>query len=226
MTSPRRVSIPSGSTEKPSIRISGHSSLLFMWPICVLVILLAARVFFRERQPDIPPTVDPVDAELQTRLKDRLQRMRFTARHRYNAQMDGVAKRWVDDLERQLRDAYSEEKPVPPARSPFSTFLGFTLLLPCIAWAVKVFFFDISGQLTVTPSDIHIVPPGAIGAVRLDRDQATFHLNRDPALLHYLLGFGTGNILVRVGDGKSLVIPNVRRAQSRLRLINQLIGAT
>jgi hypothetical protein len=40
---------------------------------------------------------------------------------------------------------------------------------------------------------------------------------------HWLLGFGTGDIVVRTGDGKKVELENVIGVNGKLRVINDMI---
>lgn len=80
-----------------------------------------------------------------------------------------------------------------------------------VLWAVSVFIFDQRTYMTVEPGQIRICEHVGASIRTIDASGVEFEKQRDDIFRHWLLGFFSGDLIIRLPDRSQIRLPNVLR---------------
>jgi hypothetical protein len=94
-----------------------------------------------------------------------------------------------------------------------------------LAWLIVVFLYDRATYIIFDQGQIRYVHEVGDAEVALQAEGAIVEKKRNDVFRHWLLGFGTGDLMIRMGgpNGMQIDLPNVIRINSKLGLIQKLI---
>jgi hypothetical protein len=92
-----------------------------------------------------------------------------------------------------------------------------------LAWAFAVFVYDRQIYMVFDEGQIRYVLDVGDGATVAPAERAMVEKKRADVFRHWLLGFGTGDIVVKTGDGKKIELENVINIGRKLPIINDMI---
>jgi hypothetical protein len=94
-----------------------------------------------------------------------------------------------------------------------------------ILWAVSVFIFDQRTYLVVTPGQIQVCEHVGASIRSFDTTGLTFEKQRDDLFRHWLLGFFSGDLIVRTAgaERETIRLPNVLWIGWRLEEVQRLL---
>jgi hypothetical protein len=94
-----------------------------------------------------------------------------------------------------------------------------------ILWAVSVFIFDQRTYLIVTPGQIQVCEHVGASIRSFDTTGLTFEKQRDDLFRHWLLGFFSGDLIVRTAgaERETIRLPNVLWIGWRLEEVQALL---
>lgn len=94
-----------------------------------------------------------------------------------------------------------------------------------LAWAVVVFVYDRATYIVFDQGQIRYVQEVGDAEIALQSEGAIVEKKRNDVFRHWLLGFGTGDLLIRMGgpNGPTIELENVIAIGSKLGLIQKLI---
>ncbi|MGJ8655602.1 MAG: hypothetical protein ACSHX6_04055 [Akkermansiaceae bacterium] len=103
----------------------------------------------------------------------------------------------------------------------FYLAIGVMLFIP---WCLVVFLFDTRKYVKIEANTVTIVNEIGEGARAFDTIGVMMEKKLDNFFKHYLLGFGSGDLVIRTSGGKSeeLFLPNVLRVDRVLRELEQV----
>jgi hypothetical protein len=103
-------------------------------------------------------------------------------------------------------------------------YLAFSLLL-FVAWVINFGFFDRQRYVAVTSRQVRLKLAIGEGEIVYDATGMVFQKQRSDLFRHWILGFGSGDLVIRP-SGKDLIdLPNVLFVGSKVREIEELIRA-
>jgi len=94
-----------------------------------------------------------------------------------------------------------------------------------ILWAVSVFVFDQRTYMRVTPGQIQVCEHVGASIRNFDTTGLSFEKQRDDLFRHWLLGFFSGDLIVRTAgaEQETIRLPNVLWISWRLEEVQQLL---
>jgi hypothetical protein len=92
-----------------------------------------------------------------------------------------------------------------------------------LAWAFVVFVYDKQIYMVFDEGQIRYVLDVGDGATVAPSEGAMVEKKRADVFRHWLLGFGTGDIIVKTGDGKKIELENVINIGGKLPVINDML---
>jgi hypothetical protein len=93
-----------------------------------------------------------------------------------------------------------------------------------VLWLVNFAFFDRQRYLAVTPGQVRLHLAIGEGEIVYDTVGMVFQKQRSDLFRHWILGFGSGDLIVRPAGGKDPIdLPNVLFVGSKVREIQELI---
>ena len=101
----------------------------------------------------------------------------------------------------------------------------FIALAVLILWAVSVFVFDQRTYMRVTPGQIQVCEHVGASIRNFDTTGLSFEKQRDDLFRHWLLGFFSGDLIVRTAgaEQETIRLPNVLWISWRLEEVQQLL---
>ena len=102
-------------------------------------------------------------------------------------------------------------------------YLTISLILFAL-WAVNFFIFDRQTYMIFTPGQVRVRLEIGGGEIVYDTAGMVFHKQRSDLFRHWVLGFGSGDLVVRpAGLGHALELPNVLRVGKKVKQIEQMV---
>jgi hypothetical protein len=93
-----------------------------------------------------------------------------------------------------------------------------------ILWCFNLFIFDRQTYMIFTPGQVRVRLEIGGGEIVYDTAGMVFHKERSDLFRHWVLGFGSGDLVVRpAGLGHALELPNVLRVGKKVKQIEQLV---
>ena len=92
-----------------------------------------------------------------------------------------------------------------------------------LAWLFVVFVYDRQVFMTVDEGQIRYVLDVGDSAMVIPAEGATVEKKRNDVFRHWLLGFGTGDIVIRAGNGERIELDNVINANRKLAIVNDML---
>jgi hypothetical protein len=94
-----------------------------------------------------------------------------------------------------------------------------------ILWAISVFIFDQRTYMRVTPGQIQVCEHVGASIRNFDTTGLSFEKQRDDLFRHWLLGFFSGDLIVRTAgaEKETIRLPNVLWISWRLEEVQQLL---
>jgi hypothetical protein len=93
-----------------------------------------------------------------------------------------------------------------------------------IVWVVNFFFFDRQHYVAVTAGQVRLKLMIGEGEIVYDTTGMVFQKQRSDLFRHYVLGFGSGDLVIRPAGGKDPIdLPNVLFVGSKVHAIQELI---
>ena len=94
-----------------------------------------------------------------------------------------------------------------------------------LAWLAVIFLYDRATYIIFDQGQIRYVHEVGDAEIALQADRAIVEKKRNDVFRHWLLGFGTGDLIIRMGgpNGVQIDLENVIRINSKLGLIQKLI---
>jgi hypothetical protein len=93
-----------------------------------------------------------------------------------------------------------------------------------IIWLIGFLFFDRQVYVIITPGQVRVHLEIGGGETAYDSAGMVFQKRRSDLFRHWILGFGSGDLLIRPSGGKEHIdLPNVMMVTRRVREIEQLI---
>ena len=94
-----------------------------------------------------------------------------------------------------------------------------------VAWAVVVFLYDRATYIVFDQGQIRYVREVGDAEISLQSEGAIVEKKRNDVFRHWLLGFGTGDLLIRMGgpSGLTIELENVIGINTKLPLIQRLV---
>jgi hypothetical protein len=94
-----------------------------------------------------------------------------------------------------------------------------------ILWAVSVFIFDKRTYMVVTPGQIRVCEHIGASIRNFDTTGLSFEKQRDDLFRHWILGFFSGDLIVRTAgaEHETIRLPNVLWISWRLEQVQQLL---
>jgi hypothetical protein len=94
-----------------------------------------------------------------------------------------------------------------------------------LAWLMVIGLYDRAHYVVFTPGQIRYVLEVGDSEVAVQSEGAIVEKKRNDVFRHWLLGFGTGDLVIRVGGptGPSIELENVVNIGQKLRLIDRLL---
>jgi hypothetical protein len=101
----------------------------------------------------------------------------------------------------------------------------FIALAVLVLWAVSVFVFDQRTYMRVTPGQIQVCEHVGASIRNFDTTGLSFEKQRDDLFRHWLLGFFSGDLIVRTAgaEQETIRLPNVLWISWRLDEVQQLL---
>jgi hypothetical protein len=101
----------------------------------------------------------------------------------------------------------------------------FIAIAVLILWAVSVFIFDQRTYMRVTPGQIQVCEHVGASIRNFDTMGLSFEKQRDDLFRHWLLGFFSGDLIVRTAgaEQETIRLPNVLWISWRLEEVQQLL---
>jgi hypothetical protein len=102
-------------------------------------------------------------------------------------------------------------------------YLAFSLVL-LLLWAVNLYFFDRQIYMVFTPGQVRVrIEIGGAETV-YDTTGMVVHKQRSDMFRHWILGFGSGDLIIRpAGQSHHFDLPNVLRVGRRVKEIEQMV---
>lgn len=97
-------------------------------------------------------------------------------------------------------------------------FYLWTGVVTLVAWSVVVFVFDRRHYVEVRPTQLTVVEQVGEGEKNFDTVGLVFDKQRDNFFQHWLLGFGSGDLIITTAGGERdrIYFPNVTRISKRI----------
>lgn len=92
-----------------------------------------------------------------------------------------------------------------------------------LAWLFVFFIYDRQRFLFFDEGQIHYVLEIGDSAMVAQAERATVEKKRDDLFRHMLLGFGSGDIVVRTGNGQKIELENVMNVAGKMRVIEYML---
>lgn len=94
-----------------------------------------------------------------------------------------------------------------------------------LAWLVVVMFYDRAHYIIFDQGQIRYVREVGDSEIVVQSDGALVEKKRNDVFRHWLLGFGTGDLLIRTGggNGQTIELENVLNISRKLTVINQMV---
>jgi hypothetical protein len=94
-----------------------------------------------------------------------------------------------------------------------------------VVWFAVVFVYDRAHYVTFTPGQIRYVLEVGDSEIAIQSEGAIVEKKRNDVFRHWLLGFGTGDMVIRVGgpNGPTIELENVIGINGKLNLIDRLL---
>src|SRR5262249_5338291 len=100
-------------------------------------------------------------------------------------------------------------------------FIALTL---SIIWVLNFFFFDRQRYVAITPGQVRLHLAVGEGELVYDTTGLVFQKQRSDLFRHWILGFGSGDLVIRPSGGKDPIdLPNVLFVGTKVREIQDLI---
>ena len=99
-------------------------------------------------------------------------------------------------------------------------FISLTLF---IIWTVTFFFFDRQRFVVVTPGQVQLHLAIGEGQVVYDTTGMVFQRQRADLFRHWILGFGSGDLVLRPAAKDPIDLPNVLFVGSKVNEIEELL---
>lgn len=101
-------------------------------------------------------------------------------------------------------------------------FIGFGTF---IVWALATFLFDRRSYVIFTPGQIRVCEHIGASVQTFSTMGASLEKQRDDVFRHYILGFGSGDLILKTGTGekKEIRLPNVLGIGSRLKTVEDML---
>jgi hypothetical protein len=91
-------------------------------------------------------------------------------------------------------------------------------------WAFNLFIFDRQTYMIFTPGQVRMRLEIGGGEIVYDTAGMVFHKQRSDLFRHWVLGFGSGDLVVRpAGLGHALELPNVLRVGKKVKQIEEMV---
>jgi hypothetical protein len=104
-----------------------------------------------------------------------------------------------------------------------ATYLFISTVL-FIVWLVNFLFFDRQHYVAVTPGQVRLKLMIGEGEIVYDTTGMVFQKQRSDLFRHYILGMGSGDLIIRPAGGKDAIdLPNVLFVGHKVRAIQELI---
>ncbi|OWK41675.1 hypothetical protein [Fimbriiglobus ruber] len=105
---------------------------------------------------------------------------------------------------------------------------GYLFIGVCVfvLWAVATFIFDQRTYVIFTPGQIRVCEHIGAAVQAYPTMNVTLEKQRDDLFRHYILGFGSGDLILRIssgGDKREIKLPNVMWIGSRQREIEDML---
>ncbi len=102
-------------------------------------------------------------------------------------------------------------------------YLSFSLVLFTI-WIINFVLFDRQRYVSVTPGQVRLHLAIGEGEIVYDTTSMVFQKQRSDLFRHWILGFGSGDLVIRPAGGKDPIdLPNVLFVGSKVQEIQGLI---
>jgi hypothetical protein len=99
--------------------------------------------------------------------------------------------------------------------------IGLALL---VLWLVNFFFFDRQIYMIFKPGQVRLRLEMGGGETVYDTTGMVFHKQRSDLFRHWVLGFGSGDLVIRPAGGHQHIdLPNVLRVGRRVKEIEQML---
>ena len=103
------------------------------------------------------------------------------------------------------------------------TYLAFSTVL-FVVWLINFIFFDRQRYVAVTPGQVRLHLAIGEGEKVYDTLGMVFEKQRSDLFRHWILGFGSGDLMIRPGQGKDPIdLPNVLFVGSKVNEIQELL---
>lgn len=92
-------------------------------------------------------------------------------------------------------------------------------------WALATFLFDRRSYVIFTPGQIRVCEHIGAAVQTYSTMGASLEKQRDDVFRHYILGFGSGDLILKTGTGekKEIRLPNVLGIGSRLKTVEDML---
>jgi hypothetical protein len=100
-------------------------------------------------------------------------------------------------------------------------YLFISLVLLAI-WSITVFVFDTRKYVIMTPGQVRICLAVGAGETVYDTIGMTFHKKQDDLFRHWIVGIGSGDLIIRRASGEEIDLPNVCFVGRTVRQMEQL----
>jgi hypothetical protein len=92
-----------------------------------------------------------------------------------------------------------------------------------LAWLFVTFVYDRQIYMVVDEGQMRYVLEVGDSAMAVQTEGAVVEKKRDDVFRHWLLGFGTGDIVIRLPDGKRIELQNVVNANRKLAIVKDMV---
>jgi len=219
--------------EPLELRVFSHSSLLFWWPVWAVGFLMAAATYWQSPpNPNnnstwelVHPSSNPgiiffftlFAVILITNVSARglasgmvlLSMALVTVLLAYFGVWDDLL-RWLGNLKIHLN---------------LGAYLSFSTLL-FVVWALTVFVFDRMAYWRIKPGQITYEFVLGSASKSYDTDGMVLEKHRDDVFRHWLLGLGSGDLVIQTAGGyrEQIDVPNVLFVGYKLDVIQRMIA--
>ena len=92
-----------------------------------------------------------------------------------------------------------------------------------IIWLINVLLFDRQHYVTVTPGQVQLHMAIGEGEIVYDTTQMVFQRERNDLFRHWILGFGSGDLVIRPPGKDPIHLPNVLFVGSKVDAIEEML---
>jgi hypothetical protein len=101
----------------------------------------------------------------------------------------------------------------------------FTSIVLCIIWVINFWFFDRQFYMIFTPGQVRVHLEIGAGETVYDTGGMVFQKQRSDLFRHWILGFGSGDLIVRPSGGVAHIdLPNVLNVGRKVKLIEKKLA--